>query len=1244
MEFVILDNGLRSQNGHLTYQWYKLADSAGRQFYRAVALLELLYLPVEARADPDMLGKQWAALRGLYNAQADFLYSAVGVFAPQRLGVIQFYGAAAEAATEEEAGQEVRRRIRAVEAVLANFPQSRTAPPTLERVELFLERVRRLPRLLAILGHPDPRLARKGLGRDGSLGEADDELLSQQGENLLRGLARINQDFVFLVTAAHVERPAVTSALVRMAQVASQLASRQRGSIGAAFSLAIPLAAALNSACGQNFGRTLSAGRSQADTVSEGWGWSQADSWSHSVGHSESHGQAHTVSTSVADGIAHAHGVADTSSWSQVHSLADTTSHAETSSWAHTDSVADTSSWAHTDSVADTSSWAHTDSVADTSSWAHTGSVADTTSHSTAVAHAGGASHSTTDSTSSAWTTGSSHSETSGVSNTTSSSQSNTVSGGVGARGELGLLGTGVEVGGNANYAHGWTSGASQETSSSTSETLSASATSGEAHSDTSGSFSSTTVTGVSGTAHTTGHTDTAGGAHTVGHADTVGGAHTVGHADTVGGAHTVGRADTRGGATTVGSATTRGTASGTGGSHGVSDTTTRSHTVTSGTADSESWSQATSEGWSVGRTNGRSYNAGRSHGTGVSEAIALATAGGRGYSAGLSSGLVPGVAITRSWQTEDDTAIRLTEIARGLEGLLNTASVEGGFMTTALLLATEEGERAAQALVPQAFHGPNVPTPVLTVPGEASLRDHVLAFRPSLIPDGDPFGVGVLWSRWGTLLTPAMLAAYTCPNLFEEGTAVTIQEKLPPLAFYPETRGEVVLGHQISPETGDLTATPLRLEQQAHFHTAFCADTGYGKSVAALRLAYETTLHWHLRTVVLDFGVGWRRLLNAPGLQGHVEIRQLSPGGVRPLRWNPLQIGRAILPEIQWRAFADIFGTVAQLGQKRQIHELREMLRRVYLAAGVLVDDPECRRDHTWGRVRPGEDAITGHPVGTPLGALPRQARQALAVERSRHVGLADLYQRIQGELQNISPKDIRRPILEGICYRLQPLVQGEAALQYAAGPDAIDINDIVPGEWGVAVLEGGAFLDEFSKAFLLGWAAWHFYTHAVVHYGSNGGRGALQIFFEEANKILAGLDARPDDEGGLTTAEQFANMWRDSRKYNVWLHLITQSPALIPLGILASCNNIFIGQLKNARDRDAVVAAVARSEKGFVDEPWRRFLASLPVGRMVVKLGYQADRARLEPVYLMPLMLNAAEPSDEDIAATLGELRLAA
>jgi len=127
----------------------------------------------------------------------------------------------------------------------------------------------------------------------------------------------------------------------------------------------------------------------------------------------------------------------------------------------------------------------------------------------------------------------------------------------------------------------------------------------------------------------------------------------------------------------------------------------------------------------------------------------------------------------------------------------------------------------------------------------------------------------------------------------------------------------------------------PLRLSRERHFHTAFCGDTGYGKSVAAERLVYETTLQWKLKTIVLDFGAGWRKLMNAPGLAGRVEIRQLSPGGVRPLRWNPLQIGRSILPEVQWRAFCDIFGSIAKLGQRRQVHELRDALRRVYLDAG---------------------------------------------------------------------------------------------------------------------------------------------------------------------------------------------------------------------------------------------------------------------------------------------------------------------
>ena len=65
------------------------------------------------------------------------------------------------------------------------------------------------------------------------------------------------------------------------------------------------------------------------------------------------------------------------------------------------------------------------------------------------------------------------------------------------------------------------------------------------------------------------------------------------------------------------------------------------------------------------------------------------------------------------------------------------------------------------------------------------------------------------------------------------------------------------------------------------------------------------------------------------------MEILQLWPNAARPLRWNPLQIGRNIDPETQWRAFADIFGSVARLGVKRQKQELLEALRKVYVGPG---------------------------------------------------------------------------------------------------------------------------------------------------------------------------------------------------------------------------------------------------------------------------------------------------------------------
>ncbi len=266
------------------------------------------------------------------------------------------------------------------------------------------------------------------------------------------------------------------------------------------------------------------------------------------------------------------------------------------------------------------------------------------------------------------------------------------------------------------------------------------------------------------------------------------------------------------------------------------------------------------------------------------------------------------------------------------------------------------------------------------------------------------------------------------------------------------------------------------------------------------------------------------------------------------------------------------------------------------------------------------------------------------MIVRRSQAVGLADLYAVIQDGARTQRDATLRG-MLEGILFRLNPLVQGAAARQYAAGVDAIDINAITPGQWGVAVLEGGSFLDDFSKAFLLGWAAWHLYTDAVMQRKERGitEDARIQIIFEEANKVLSGMTASAggeEDGSGLSVAEQFANMWRDSRKYGIWLHLVTQSPSLIPPGILSSCNNLVVMNLKKPKDRDLVTAALARSEKGLVDERWRRFLASLPIKRGVVRLGYTEDRAHMEPVYIEPLALQLPEPGTDEIVARLGRI----
>jgi hypothetical protein len=236
-------------------------------------------------------------------------------------------------------------------------------------------------------------------------------------------------------------------------------------------------------------------------------------------------------------------------------------------------------------------------------------------------------------------------------------------------------------------------------------------------------------------------------------------------------------------------------------------------------------------------------------------------------------------------------------------------------------------------------------------------------------------------------------------------------------------------------------------------------------------------------------------------------------------------------------------------------------------------------------------------------------------------------------------------RSSLQGVLLRVEQLAEGEMRRMYGPGHDTIAIEDLGllgsgEDQWGVAVIEGGAEMDEFSKSALLSVIASILYLDAVVRRREAlGGERfpPLQIFFEEANKVLSGVDigaaSDRDARAGDQTAQIFLNMWRDGRKYDIFLHVLAQTVSELPQGILSSCNNGFFGQTKDDKDRAAILAYLARSTKGFVNSDYDRFIGRMPMAMAIAKLGYTQEIANMEPYLIRSLMLAVSEPSDGEI-----------
>ena len=867
-----------------------------------------------------------------------------------------------------------------------------------------------------------------------------------------------------------------------------------------------------------------------------------------------------------------------------------------------TDGIANTEGQAHTTGHASTTGWAHTVGVSESDSTGQAASVG--SAHTVGVAQTDGVAQST----GTTITDGTSHSDSAGFASSHTDSSGYGVNGGLGGAIAPAGVGLSANVGGNANWG------------------------------------SSNGVTNSSGTADGTSHSVSNSESTTLSHATTNSQSDTASLSNT----NSQGHSETH------------------------SEAWTTSGAETNSVADTNSTAATKSHADSVNTTNSQS------DGTGLGQAI------GRGITGGMSVGVAPSFSLSNSYQWQDDPFILLTHIMRMQQKLLDTASKEGAYYTDVYALArTEEGAQSLMGLIPEAFHGTeDVVTGVqarnLSEEEQAYIVLHARAFTPSTRIETVPEVMSGYADS--TLLTMLQLAAYTAPGMFEQGTALTVQEETPSFAFYPNMPGNVCLGHQWSSETGELTEALLKLAPECHFHTAFVGDTGFGKSIAAERLALETTHQWHYRSIVLDFGQGWRKALEWPGMDGHVDIRQLFPGAPRPLRWNILQVPQRMDPGRYRSMVAELLANAGRMGP-RQLGFIRRALTELYKYSGVLTGDPYVQSEYVkradpetkevntvyneWSVVVDMAEkaaieasrAVYGIPdeikPGTPIATLDSLDLQALAVHRSKRLSIQKVVEKLSYYKSKLPVNDqASRTSLEGVLLRLEQFAEGQMARQYGPGEDAMAVEDLGllgsdDDPWGITVIEGGSEMDEYPKAALLSLLSSILYFDAVARRRETleGFRRfpPMQIFFEEANKVLTGVSGgAASDQGagdsGNSVSHIFQTMWRDGRKYGIFLHLLAQTVSELPTGLLSSCANVFVFQTKDPKDRDLILPHLGRSEKGLVNTEYKRYLARIPKTYAVAKFGYSEDVHLLEPILVRPLMITCNEPSDREIRNKLG------
>jgi hypothetical protein len=878
-----------------------------RHGYKTVILRELLSLPRPPRdetAELDILGHTRAALRGLYDAQIDLAYLAAGMFSGDgypRMGLVQSYGVVAWASERDAAIRRAQQADAALVGTLANFIGINTKPLSKKRSRFITAAITRWPYIVALLGQPDPR--ESALATSRATDTVETEKPAEQNELLFRGLARLQEDFVFFVLGRRIKRRDAARFLDAALQESSIQASQLQGTHNISFNFAIPYL--LNRANSLTDSRSHGEGetRGVSDGISEEQGYahtageSHTDSYSHTEGQSETWGESQTHSVahsslhSVSEGVVQTEseatgtGTSHTDSHAQGEGSAHTEGHAVTEGAAHTEGQADThgtssfsssshssgggSSWGSARTVgvsigqANTQGEAHTDSVTNTDTNATTrtnseshgasfgahNSVADTITEGTAQSHSAVATEGAAGGVGGSlpvmanYSTSTSEGHTDSINQATSHANTQGTSAGTSRS-------TGTSVG--TTSGHATSQGAADTASQAQTNSVSVQTATVQSHGGS--SFSSRSHSSGSGQSqsHTESVADTTSHAETESVADTTSQSESWGEADSVAHSQSQGQARSRSRVETHSSGTT------------VSHAHTQSHAVTKSSADT--WGTADT----VSESDAYSQSQGRSHTDSYARAATNARMLARGLASGVSTGVTGGVSIGKATQWRDEAAAYLAELWQRIARLADTMSQEGGYEVESFVVTrTARGAKAAEALAIQAFHGlEDVVLPVTTARLTAEEREHIAGhlstFTPCLLDPPEGIASVLAGGRYATANTLHQLASLVAPAVFEDGLASTNISRPPDFAFYTDMPGEALLGHQYSVEnyTGEApTAVPLRLSEDDFYSFAVVGDSGTGKTTFGERLVLETTTKWQLRSVVLDFGAGWTRM-----------------------------------------------------------------------------------------------------------------------------------------------------------------------------------------------------------------------------------------------------------------------------------------------------------------------------------------------------------------------------------------------